>query len=92
MKHSAVVLNLGQYLKIQRERKNMTQADLAKSIRIKNPQSISSWERNQKTPPKRHLKALVTQLELNVELMADLLLQKPRAKIIKDLRDFDKET
>lgn len=86
MKDGVQRFNLGTYLKTQRERLNLTQADLAKSIKVRSAQNISNWERNLKVPSKRNLLALVIELDLDAELMADFLLQKPKAKIVKDLK------
>ncbi len=86
MKTTAIWFDLGQYLKAQRESKNLTQADLAKSIKLKSPQYISNWERGLISPSKRVMGVLMAELDLDVEIVTDFLLQKARNKIIREIQ------
>lgn len=50
--------NLGVYLRDKREKKGMTQTDVAASLKVR-PQFVSNWERGLSSPPWRLMRNLV---------------------------------
>lgn len=50
--------NLGTYLREKREKKGMTQTDVATSLKVR-PQFVSNWERGLSSPPWRLLRNIV---------------------------------
>ncbi|HRO66085.1 MAG TPA: helix-turn-helix transcriptional regulator [Pseudobdellovibrionaceae bacterium] len=51
--------NLGAYLREKREKKGLTQTEVASSLKVR-PQFVSNWERGLSSPPWRLLKKIVT--------------------------------
>ncbi|MBX2988579.1 MAG: helix-turn-helix transcriptional regulator [Bdellovibrionaceae bacterium] len=50
--------SLGSYLRDKREKKGMTQTDVASSLKVR-PQFVSNWERGLSSPPWRLMRQLV---------------------------------
>ena len=78
--------NIGTILREGRLAKNLSQAQVAKILKLKSPQSISDWERNYGSGiPLGTLKKLIRVYELDVIQVFDALLSFQQNKLKEKL-------
>lgn len=72
--------HLGDYLKKQRVGKKLTQAELAKKLKVHN-QFVSNWERGLCAPPGNSLPKLIHLLQINREKLVEVMLKDSKIVI-----------
>lgn len=76
--------NLGIYLRERREKKGMTQTDVATALKVR-PQFVSNWERGLSAPPWRLLRQIVRLYQIPKNEMVKVLVKEHEAFIRKNL-------
>lgn len=77
-------VKLATYLKQHRQKKGITQPDLAKALRLSSAMSISNFEKAKAPVPLKHLKKLVKILDLNPKQVIRII-QDEREKELQKL-------
>lgn len=72
---------LGEYLRAKRLEKDLSQAELARSLSDVHVQFVSNWERGLCAPPGHSFHKLIDVLKLNRETLVDVMLKDSRSVI-----------
>lgn len=72
--------NLGSFLKVQRNKNNLTQSELAIALKL-HSQFISNWERGLCAPPSHCFDKLIAKLKINREALVGAMLLDSKATI-----------
>lgn len=64
---------LGDFLKSSRVKAGLSQADVAKKIRLSTPQCISNWETGRTSPPMKHIYDICKLYKVDENKLFDLL-------------------
>lgn len=76
---------LGSYLKQQRERKGLTQSEVASKLGYGSPQFISNIERGISNVPLKSLKVIINLYQIPPQEVIDILIQERRGLLEKQL-------
>lgn len=76
---------MGQYLKLKREAKNLTQAQVAEKLGYGSPQFISNIERGVSRVPVKSLRSFIELYGVPSEEVIDLLLEEKRDQLRRAL-------
>lgn len=77
--------NLGQYLREKREKRGMTQTEVATSLKVR-PQFVSNWERGLSSPPWRLMRRLVTLYSIPRAEMVRVMVKEYEAFVKNSLK------
>lgn len=83
--------NLGKYLRNCRERRKLSQSDVAKELNYSTPQFVSNWERGLSAPPSDTLRTLVGLYEIPKEEITEFLV-KEQMNLLNSVFEFDPAT
>lgn len=76
--------SLGSYLRDKREKKGMTQTEVATALQVR-PQFVSNWERGLSAPPLRLMKKIIQAYGIPKNEAVRVLVQEYEAYIKKNL-------
>lgn len=79
-------LKLGKFLRQQREKSRLSQAEVAYKLGYTSPQFISNWERGLSTPPIQMLKKLAYFYGTDANELFEICLSYKVEEVKKDLR------
>lgn len=77
-------MRLIEYFKQERRKKNVTQGDLAKVLRV-HAQQLSNWETGMVPLPVKHIIPITNYLKLPKKKVEELYFQDVRSKALKKL-------
>ena len=76
-------MKLASYMKERRQKKGITQPELAKALKLSSAMSISNFEKGKAPVPYKHLKKLVKILDLNPKQVIRLIQDEREKELLK---------
>jgi transcriptional regulator with XRE-family HTH domain len=85
---------LGNFLKVSREKVNLSQFEVSEQFKLNTPQCISNWETGRTSPPMKHLAKLCRLYNIDMNKLFDLLvdysLEQTKSKMDKEFQKITK--
>lgn len=83
---SNVYKKLGNYIRTEREKKNITQLELAKELGFETSQFVSLFERGLSKIPNNVLGKLIKKFEIDSNEIINILIDDYKKRLIKELK------